>query len=203
MKYLKMLGLAALASGALMAFAGAGTASATELTCSAGVMCTAPTTIHAVTEGHAVLDSIIGNIECNGTVSGTASTGSSTTTPSGSGTVTFSNCTEGAIVNVLANGTLEVHTDPANGTTANGNGVVTSNGTQVTVEFKNFHCIFETQNTEIGTLTGSVNRGGSTATLDISARIPRVGGRSGIFCGSTAPWTGSYEVTTPMYLDVD
>ncbi|HEX5526105.1 MAG TPA: hypothetical protein VFX44_02770 [Solirubrobacterales bacterium] len=211
MKYLKMLGLAAIAAGALMAFAGAGTASATELTCSAGVMCTAPTTIHATSEGHATLDSPIGNISCEGTVSGEANTGSSTTTVSGGGTVSFFNCTEGATVHVLANGTLEIHTEytkEADGhetqnAASTGNGTLTSTGTEVTVEFRGFHCIFRTKETDIGTVTGSKNNAGKTATLDINGRIPAVGGRSGIFCGSTSPWTGSYLITTPDYLDID
>ncbi|HEX5526108.1 MAG TPA: hypothetical protein VFX44_02785 [Solirubrobacterales bacterium] len=204
MKHLKKLGLAAFAAGALGAFAAAGTASATELTCSAGVMCAAPTAIHAASEGHATLDSPIGNIQCESTISGEANTGSSTTTVviNNSAFALF-NCTEGLTEHTLAPGVLEIHTDPANSGTSTGNGIVTSTGTEMTVEFRGFHCVFRTNNTEIGTVTGSVNRGGSTATLDINGRIPAVGGRSGIFCGSTSPWTGSSAITTPMYLDID
>ena len=213
MKYLKMLGLAAIAAGALMAFAGAGTASATELTCTepAGVivMCPNPTTVHAVSEGHAVLDTIFGNIECESTVNGTANTGgpSSTETVVGSGEVTFFNCTT-AVVKVLKNGTLEIHTDPNDSASDTTNGTVTSTGSEVTVETFGFHCIFTTNNTDIGTLTGSSTvaaaRGVATetATFDISATIPRTGGRSGAFCGASAPWTGAYKVTTPDWLDI-
>ena len=203
MKYLKMLGLAAIAAGALMAFAGAGTASATELTCTnppgTKVMCAAPTHIHAEVEGKVTLHPPIGDIECSeGTVTGDASTGSSTTTPSGAiETLTFGGCN--AEVVVIENGSLEVHTKTAS---ADGNGTLTSTGAKVTVTFVGFHCIFTTSNTDIGTLTGSSTTG-ATPTLDIEATIPRTGGRSGAFCGSTAQWTGSYKVTTPDWLDVD
>ncbi|HEX5526104.1 MAG TPA: hypothetical protein VFX44_02765 [Solirubrobacterales bacterium] len=211
MKHLKSLGLAALATGALMAFAGAGTASATELTCADQVMCSAPTTIHATSEGHATLDSPIGNIQCESTLAGSANTSSQTTTVSGNSNVIFFNCTEGAEVNVLANGTLEIHTEytkEADGhetqnLASTGNGTLTSTGFEFTVRFRGFHCIFRTSNTDIGTVTGSKNNAGKTATLDINGRIPAVGGESGIFCGTTSPWTGSYSITTPDYLDID
>lgn len=220
MKYLKMLGLAAIAAGALMAFAGAGTASATELTCTepAGtkVMCGIGTVIHSESEGHAVLDSIIGKIECNSTVEGaTTNTGSATETVDGEISVlSFTGCTT-AVVKVLKNGNLEIHTqittieDPGSPPVItevtdgiNGNGTLTSTGAEVTVETFGFHCIFTTKNTKIGTVTGSSTTGGS-ATLDISATIPRTGGRSGSFCGASAPWTGSYKVTKPTWIDVD
>ena len=194
MKYLKMLGLAAIAAAALMAFVGAGTASATELTSPEGTMVTAGTTITAKSEGHAVLDSIIGKIECNSEVSGpTGNTGGANETISGTiSTLSFTGCTT-ATVHVLKAGSLEIHS--ISGTH---NGTLTSTGAEVTVETSGFHCIFTTKETDIGTLTG-----GSPATLDISATIPRTGGRSGAFCGGSAPWTGSYEVTSPKPLFVD
>ena len=196
MKYLKVLGLAAVVAGALMAFAG--TASATELTSPAGTMVTSGTNIAASSEGHATLDSIIGNIECNSTVEGpTSNTGSGTETVSGSiSALTFTGCTNSAVVTVLQKGSLEIHA------TSSSNGTLTSTNTEVTVEQSGFHCIFKTNATDIGTLTGSATTGGN-ATLDISASIPRSGGRSGVFCGSSAPWTGSYKVTSPTSLNVD
>ena len=66
MKYVKMLGLLAVAAAALMAFAG--TASATTVT-SGGVTYTGE--IAASAEGHAVLDNPIAKIECASTVAGT------------------------------------------------------------------------------------------------------------------------------------
>ncbi len=203
MKYLKMLGLAAIAAGALMAFVGAGPASATELTCTnppgTKVMCTTTTTIHTTTVGgKAVLDSPLGNVECHSTThSTTVTTGSSTETPSGEGSLSFTECNH--TVSVLKNGTLEIHTE---GSTANHNGTLTSSGSEVTVEEFGFHCIYTTNNTTIGTVTGSSTTGGK-AKLDISATIPRTGGRSGGFCGGSAPWTGTYQVESPEWLDID
>ncbi|HEX5525562.1 MAG TPA: hypothetical protein VFX44_00015 [Solirubrobacterales bacterium] len=215
MKYLKILGLAAIAAAALMAFAGS--ASATTLTCTepAGTKVTCPkgTLIESSSEGHAVLDNeALGNVECNSKVAGkTSNAGSSTETVSGNiETLTFENCTS-AVVVVLAKGTLEIHTEytkEADGhetqkTASTNNGTLTSTGAEVTVEKFGFHCIFKTNGTDLGTVTGSSNKGGATATLDISARIPRTGGRSGIFCGESSPWTGSYIVNKPDWMDVD
>jgi hypothetical protein len=72
---------------------------------------------------------------------------------------------------------------------------------EVTVEYLGFHCIFKTNQTKLGTVTGKGTTG-SNATLDIEATIPRTGGRSGAFCGTTGQWTGSYIVTAPNPLYV-
>jgi hypothetical protein len=204
MKSVKMLGLAVSAAIALLAFAGGGSASATQLTCTepAGtkVFCPVGTVIHSENEGTLTLDPPFGSIQCaKATGEGKlTNTGSSTTTPSGASEITtIQECN--ATVTALQKGTLEVHTKSAN---ADGNGLFTSTGTQVTVEFIGTHCIFETKNTTVGTLTGSSTTKG-TATMDIEATIPRTGGRSGAFCGSTAQMTGSLKVTKPDWIDVD
>jgi hypothetical protein len=205
MKYLKMLGLAALAAGALMALVPAGTASATELTCTnppgTKVMCAAPTHIHMEVEPgtKVVWDPAFGAIECTkSTVTGFASTGSSTTTPSsGNEAFTFEECNASLVV--LKKGSLEIHTTETN---ANDNGLLTSTGTEVTMEFIGTHCIFKTSSTTLGHFTGSSTTGGMP-TVDISATIPRTGGRSGAFCGTGFAWTGAFTITTPEWLDVD
>jgi hypothetical protein len=200
MKYLKILGLAAIAAAALMAFAG--TASATTLTSPKGTIVKTGTTIHAVSEGHAVLDPPFGTIECNSTVEGTTSNEGGVVggvTQSVTGTISvlnFTGCTN-ATVSVIKKGTLTITS------LGNGNGSLSSSGAEVTVEFIGTHCIFTTNNTAIGTVTGSGNLEGKTATLDISANISRTGGRSGAFCGTTAAWTGSYSVTKPDPLYID
>ncbi|HEX5527552.1 MAG TPA: hypothetical protein VFX44_10210 [Solirubrobacterales bacterium] len=204
MKYLKMLGLAAIAAAALMAFAGAGTASATELTCGSS-LCAVGTTFHSVSIGKAVLDAPFGNVECESTVHGhVTDPGSPTTTAKVELTeIIWTNCGSDNVV-TLAKGTLEIHTEestPAPNVSAN-NGTVTSTGAEVTVEHVGTHCIFKTNGTDLGTLTGSANTGG-TPKFDISATIPRSGGRSGVFCGSSAPWTGSYTIDAPMTGNVD
>lgn len=207
MKHLKILGLTAITAAALMAFVGVGTASATTLTCTepAGtkVTCKTGTVISAASEGHTIVDSsALGNVECNSTIEGTtANTGGSSETVSGTikfGGLTFTNCTS-AVVQVISYGTFEIHTE---GTSANGNGTLTSTGAEWTIEKAGFHCIYSTKATDIGKITGSTTTT-TTATLDISATLPRTGGRSGIFCGESSPWTGSYKINTPDWLDVD
>ncbi len=201
MKYIKMLGLAAVAAAALMAWVGAGTASATEITCGATPAttskCAVGATIHATSIGKAVLDAPFGNVECNSTVAGPVTTaGTSTTTAKGNiTTLDWTNC-GGDTVTTLASGSLEVHTE---GGSANGNGTLTSTGARVTVIHLGVHCIYETNNTTIGTVTGSSNTKGH-AVLDIKANVPQVSG--GFLCGASAPWTGSYTVVTPAALTV-
>jgi hypothetical protein len=204
MRCVKMLGLAAIAAAVLLTLFGGGSASATELTCTEPVgtkiFCPVGAEIHSEAEGGVVLHPPIGDIECKEATGfgSLTNAGSSTTTPSGTPALTtLGKCN--ATVDVLQKGTLEVHTRNAG---ADNNGTFTSNGTQVTVEFAGFHCIFTTSNTDVGTLTGSSTTKG-TPTLDLEATIPRTGGRSGAFCGSTAQMTGSLRVTKPDWMDID
>ena len=82
-------------------------------------------------------------------------------------------------------------------------GTLTASGTQATVELFGLHCIFGTENTDLGIVTGSATTGGNV-TLDISARIRRIGGRSGAFCGGEfIEMTGSYKVTSPSTMNVE
>jgi len=191
MKYVKTFGLAALAA-ALMAFFAVGTASATIIEKEAGTALPSGTSITAESEGKTELHPPIGSINCL-----KSHVGGKTTNAGGVGvnvtgnieSLSFTECN--ATVNVLANGTLTVaHTSGSNGT-------LSSTGAEVTVVYLGFHCIFRTNNTSLGTVTGGTN-----ATLDISATIPRTGGSSGAFCGSNAAWTGSYKVTTPSPLNI-
>jgi hypothetical protein len=200
MKYLKVLGLAAIAAAALMAFAG--TASATTLTSPKGTALGVGAIIHAEAEGHAVLDPPIGKIECPSTVEGeiTNAGGAGLPVTGKITTLTFPNCTNGAVVTVLAKGTLSISSSGSN------SGSLSSTGAEVTVEAFGFHCIFKTNATPLGTVTGSTEPKANEftdATLDISAEISRTGGRSGAFCGEKAKWTGSYKVTKPTPLFID
>jgi hypothetical protein len=179
MKYVKMLGLLAVAAAAMMAFAGSASANITSppgtqyegtLTATAGV-----TTLHGgVTitcqESHAV-----------GTV-----TKGETNAPA---TVSFNKC-EPDTVEVKNSGSLAVES----------NGTVKSSGAEVTVVTHRTvlgfpvtaHCIYTTNNTSVGTLTENVE----PAVLHIgSSPIPRVTTDSA--CGETSVWTGSYTVSTP------
>jgi hypothetical protein len=195
MKYLKLMGLAAVAAAALMAFAG--TASATTLTGAGGTTLGTGTAIAAEAEGTVTLDPPFGAIECKKSKVEGATTNAGGTGVSVTGNIsllTFTECN--ATVTVINKDSLSIEG------TGNNNGLLRGTNNEVTVEFIGTHCIFKTNNTELGTVTGTGTTG-ATATLDISATIPRTGGRSGAFCGTTAAWTGSYKVNTPDTLNID
>jgi hypothetical protein len=192
MKYVKMLGLLAVAAAALMAFAA--TAPATTLTGpETGKIWTS--TITAESEGATELHGSFVTVKCNKShVEGAVENHGNAVTAGGNiSTLSFSECN--FPVKVLKAGSLEihpvVHANPGVETT----GTVTSSGAEVTIETSIANCLFTTKATDVGTFTGT-NDTGKTATLDInSAGIPRTG--HSIFCGSAGTWTGSYEVKTP------
>jgi hypothetical protein len=203
MKYVKMLGLAAVAAAALMAFVGASTASATVL-CKTKVNAKGNCPkgwgyegeIHAVSEiEKPTLTGELMNVECKeSTVSGNATEGTavSTETPNGAiAVLSFSTCNCEVIV--VEKGTLEVHAKDDLG-----NGTVTSTGARITINcttiFGKVHCEYKTNATDIGTLTGSSTTG-ETATIDITAEIPII--KTDSLCGNLAVWHAKYKITTP------
>ncbi|HEU4739665.1 MAG TPA: hypothetical protein VFS54_11395 [Solirubrobacterales bacterium] len=188
MKYVKILGLLAVAAAALMAFAG--TAMATSVTTTTGGAAATPT-IHAVNEGgHVVLANSIANIECASTSEGKVETHGAGVPASGKlSSLSFTGCTNSWHVTVTAPGTLSVTWSSGH------NGTAVSNEAKVTTTRLGVTCNYETKNTAIGTVTG-----GATATLDISASIPIAAGSSGL-CGSgNAKWSGSYVTTSALYV---
>jgi hypothetical protein len=195
MKYVKMFGLLAVAAAALMAFAGA--ASATTVTSPTGTAIANGTKIHAESEGgHVKLHTDIAEILCPSTVEGEITTNSLTGTDASGpittlifGTKATEGCTNGWVVHVNLPGSLSVRHN-----TGTYNGDLFSSGATVTATRFGVECAYQTNNTTIGTLTG-----GEHATLHIEAVIPRHGGSS--LCGSSAAnWTGSYTVTKPTPL---
>jgi len=204
MKLLKMAGLAAIAALGLMAFAGAGSASATTLTCTnppgTKVTCPAGTNVDLSAESSLLIKAGFANITCTeSTIKGkTSNTGSATETVKGNiETLTFSPCN--ATVTVLRKGSLEVHTDEEGITS--GNGTLTGSGTEFTVAVSGVTCTYGTSNTDLGTLTGSSPKSNATATLDLTADLLKFAG--GFLCASPARWEGTYTVTEPDWLDVD
>jgi len=198
MKHLKLFGLTALLAASIAI--AAASASATSLTGAGGAALGAGTVVALQAQTNLVMHPPFGATECNkSNWSGKTSNsgGAAETVKVSMEAITFSECN--MTMTVLANGSLEFHTQ---GATANNNATLTSNGFELTTEYFGTHCIFKTSNTDIGTVTGSANTGGN-AVLDISATMPRTGGRSGAFCGSTAQWTGSFKFTSPSTLDVD
>jgi hypothetical protein len=197
MKYVKMLGLLAVAAAALMAFAG--TASATSITSNEG---TTPTINASAgkTELHPGSGTSFLTVSCNkSTVKGAVEQHGAGVTVKGKiaqpTDLTFTECSDP--VTVLAGGSLEVHA-----ISPTGNGTLTSSGAEVRVHTSEGPvCTFKTSGTHIGTLTGSDNTKGH-AVLHIgaagSAPIPA----SGFLCPSTGLWTGSYTITKPSSLSI-
>jgi hypothetical protein len=188
MKYLKMLGLAAMAAMALTALLGAGSASATthEKT---GVPQNGPVTIEASIKagGSAILrDTENRSVDtCTGsTVKGTTVAPYSGTSVGGPvSSLTFTGCTH--TTHVVAPGNLSI--SHITGTT---NGTVTSSGAEVQVQSTAFGVTLTCKTgtgTDIGTLTG-VKHG--QATMHINGIV-----NCGFFV-PTAKWEGTYTVTT-------
>lgn len=193
MRYIKMIGLTALAVVAAMALAA--TASATTLTSPKGELYTGKLVAQSgeITV-HGVATYSCGESKAEGEV---AQHGASITASGPLTKWTLSQCS--THVTVLKLGTVTIH--PLEGSP--GDATVTVSGTQVTSEATSMgmSCLYETNETDLGVLTGSATTGGN-AVLDInSALIPRTG--HSIFCGSSGTLTGSYTITTPSTLYID
>jgi len=201
MKYLKTLGLAALAAMAVMAFVGAGTASATVLENGSTKLGTG-TTIDASLTGSATLTTTEGTVldTCKaGTVKGKiTNAGSSTSTVTGAiEELTWTECTEPTVT--LNKGGLEIHhiTGTSNGLVTSIPNPDTGAVSEVTINTTIFgSCIFTIPNgAGIGTLTGTTS---GFATFHINAVATR---KSGL-CPASAIWKGTYLVTEPVPLAV-
>jgi hypothetical protein len=201
MKHLKILGLGLMAAVALMAFVGAGTASATVLEKGGGVKMTAGEEIDASMEGTAILESGVTTMGCS-EGSGRSmieNPGGAEATVSGTTlSVALPNCGCGS--NEVTNGTFEVHSIP--GTS---NGTLTGSGFTWTMNcnspFGKYVCRYITgTNKDFGTLTGS-NSTGSTATVDISTTLTKEEPSSGL-CYEVIAFRATYVVTAPDVLNV-
>jgi hypothetical protein len=201
MKYAKMLALAAVAAGALMALIGAGTASATVICsttadpCPTGQAWGNGTAIDfSIPSGQsAVLKDTSGNEldKCtSSTVSGSiTNTGSATSTVTGAVKgLTWGGCTFPTAT--VATSNLEVH--KIAGTS---NGTVTSDGTfEVTINTVLFgSCIYGVAS---GVDIGTISEGsGTNSTFSANAVASRFG--TNLACPKTSLWTGTYVLTTP------
>jgi len=196
MKCIKTLGLVAVTAIAAMAIAAP--ASATELTSPKGTTYTGNIAIE--NEGEIIFDNGAASYACSGsTGEGKVEEQGSTVTAKGKiAKWTLTGCNMETVVIKL--GTVEIHTQEGS---SNGNGTVTVSGTEVTtLGNSGLHCVYTTNGTSLGVLTGSNNTGGK-AKLDLSGTVPRTAGKSGAFCGTSSVITGAYTVTSPSYLEVD
>jgi len=206
MRYVKMLALAAVAVGALMAFIGAGTASATKICsttvdpCPAGQHWPTDTTLHftLVEKGSALLTTTEGetiNTCSKSTVTiTTTNTGSSTETVTGDiKKLVWEGCNFTTTTNNL--GALEIHKIAG-----------TSNGTltvdpqagkipEVTINTVFFgSCVYGiTSGVSVGDLTEGK---GATAIFHANATAHKLSG-SNLACPETAKWTATYQLTEP------
>lgn len=189
MNYLKMLGLAAVAAAALLAFAGAATAN--PLTSPEGTAYTS--TLKAESTNLEMHGQFI-TVKCSSSgFEGKIESHSSTSAEGNLSSFTLSGCNY--VTTVQNPGTLKIHGGETN------KGTVTWSGAQFTMHTSVGTCVFTTSGTDIGTITDSSATKGH-AVLDINAaKIPRTGGN--FLCGSTGTWTGSYTFTTPSTLYVD
>jgi hypothetical protein len=199
MRHLKMLGLAAIAATALMAFLGAGTASATVIcknnlnttTCSekypVGTEGTASlaagTSMILETTGGSTLDTCTGST----VKSSIKEAGSATTTvTSNLSSITFANCT--FPTTTVSPGSAVLHhiagTD---------NGTLTTLNTEVTINTGFFGaCTYGMGSaTDLGTTVG-----GNPGSITINSLVPLVKNESGL-CPAEARLTAKYVATSP------
>jgi hypothetical protein len=198
MKHLKILGLAAVAAVALMAFAG--TASATVLTSPAGTTYTGA--VKVASEGEMTFDNELGQYGCEWTMEAKVESHGAAATAGGKiFNLGRTGCTGNISSFVLRPGSLEFHTA---GESADGNGTLTLVGFEIQINYEalGVTCRYGTgAGVSLGTLTGSKNTG-SKATVDGSSpKVPKTQG--GLFCGEFATLTGNFGVVSPTYLDVD
>jgi hypothetical protein len=187
---LRSLGLATLAISVLLTCAG--TASATTLE-KAGVKQTGAVTIEASHESATStgwIEKSLGTLNTCTTsaIKMTTSTYTGTTVSGPLSTLTFQNCTDGAVV-VDSAGTISI--ENVTGTT---NGTVRWTGTKVTVPslIGTLTCVTASSpGTDLGTLTGVAS---GTAKLDFTGTLN---------CGvANVIWAGTYIVTSPTGLGV-
>lgn len=213
--YLKILGLAAIAASAVMAFAGTGTASAattlctvTETECKGAGNMWGPEqkgmeeVVAVGIEGGGVtkptLTAPFGNISCKSELkvpiemTGGGAT-PETTTPTGiASSLTWTECTGGS-AETHQKGRIIIHWDVEH------NGTVTFENFFVKVTQAGIPCYYSSNNVE-GTLTG-----GNPAIIHITAE-PKVfddnaNTNSSAFCPASAPWHATYKITNgPVYV---
>jgi hypothetical protein len=183
MRYLKMLGLIAMAAAALMAFAGS--ASAQTFTAPAGTEYTG--SWGASLEGSIIWNLGFAEITCTaGTVAGKLTTNNNT---EASGSITswgFSNCKEGQTVDTLNNsGTLTI---------LKSTHAVSGTGTEVTFAVAGVSCVYSFGSTS--TPLGTASNTGSGITLKVHGTLKITLG--GFLCANSGTVAASFIFTNPF-----
>jgi hypothetical protein len=192
MKHLKMLGLAAIAALGLMAFVGAGTASATTLsTDSAGTtIYGVGTVIHTTLKsGTSALLETTGGAEIakctESTTKGEIEIATGTWVGGALNTLNWGGCSQETVT--INKGSIEIMQI---GTKDEGE--VRGKGSNVTLGVFGVSCTYGTGE---GTTLGNL-KGGTSAELVINAVLARSAGNT-LLCPASGRWTATYIVTTP------
>jgi hypothetical protein len=178
---------AALAILATMAFAAS--ASATSVTTSTGGAAATPA-IHAVNEnGHIFFENAWITVPCSSTLEGDIESHGAGLPASGAiDHLTFTGCTNSWHVTTINPGSFSItHTSGHNGT-------LVSNGARIEMTRFGIKCVYETNNTHLGTLTG-----GNPATLHIDAFLLLDEDVSSGLCDLAAAWFADYVTTSALY----
>jgi hypothetical protein len=205
-KYTKMLGLAAVAALALMAFVGTSGAAASAKVCSTtgtGAACAGSHGLEYTTQplaastgaGVATLTSGFARVECPSTMSGTVTHGGSGTITALTFTVASCKSTLGACTVAKATG-LPWAATAVTGTAPSGTMTVSSTvGGEFTCGGVN--CQYSAPSA--GTKGEITVKGGEPAVVTAS-KVPmsKIGGSA--FCSATSEWDGVYTVSTPASL---
>lgn len=210
MKYMKMLGLAAIAAMALTAFVLAGPASATVLCKNNTVPCTniypAGTAITATQEGSSVIETTAGETlvtctenELKGKTENKGGEMETVRIPISA--FLWVGCTAITVSYENENGTfgsLEVHHIVGSKT----NGTLTGKETRFTTTIFGVSCVYSNgAGADVGTLTASAEiepEKFAQATIDINAIFSKIEG--GFLCPSTVRYTASYKMTQPAQM---
>jgi hypothetical protein len=191
---IKTLGLAAVATMALMAFLGAGSASATVLCktaetvgCSASGWDYPAGTNLVATSTNLTITSSTEPVTCKHSVfeGKTENTGSATATVTSEGevSVSFKECNHR--FDTIKGGTLEIHHSPEK------SAAVTSKNMSVTTSIFGISCVYGTpaSGLKIGDYTNA------SGIIDVSATVEKKEG--GFLCPGSPLWEGTYTVTSP------
>jgi hypothetical protein len=200
MRYLKILGLAAIVAAAVMALAGAGTAGATVFCPTTSTPCNGVpyevgTSVDAKIAKNAKFETTTGEVwvECaEGTLKGKiAHQGSESETVLGTiEELTWAKCSRKTAT--VANGFYEVHS-----IAGTDNGTVTGGNSEVTVEaFPGVTCTYSVEREDLGTL-----KGGLAPTLEIATTVTKTAGS--FLCPKLAKWTAEYKWNEPLPLYVE
>lgn len=169
----------------------ASTASATSVTTVTGGAASTPL-IQAINEGgHITLANAIANISCGVALQGWIESHGSGQSASGhlSSGGGESGCTNSWSESVISFGSFSISY------TSGHNGTVSSSGGKIKTTRLGVSCVYETNNTKIGTVTG-----GSPATLHIEASIPISFESSGLCGAGNAKLEGNLVSNSPLYV---